>query len=458
MGNSRPDWHVWVHSEIKFRLNHHKDDKFSSARFREGWLAIVELLKLEFRARQQASVQQPQMLQIEARNAFEETKVVWDSERGELIAEQERLKSVLQEVQQREEALRQEREELQGAALEASLREEALRKEHESLQQEYSREKDEWEAKNQKLSEEIEVLHEDRKRITSKAYNVEAQLGRIRSDMETQNPSENMDELKRQLLQKEEQLQSLREADAKVHLRMLCDLKTALCIRLRPWDGIFLEHFARGLLVLPWAMEILRVLVSREFVSVWRTGLIPMEILESSDSYKVEGDYHALKWAWSLSKVWKCDDASLSRCTADSNVESDHECQPTPKLPRDLALWRLRQRCLRRVMESSATSKTCDSGQDKITLLRDELALQINCATGSLSDSEVSSTQDVGKSIDIENSLRAAYEHVREGRRFVAKAIEIANEALLLGREVYDDDWVKKMEELLERLRKNNSD
>ncbi|KAL3698227.1 hypothetical protein R1sor_012303 [Riccia sorocarpa] len=115
------------------------------------------------------SVQQPQMLQIEARNAFEETKVVWDSERGKLIAEQERLKNALHEVQQREEALRQEREELQGAALEASLREEALRKEHESLQQEYSRQKDEWEAKNQKLSEEIEVLHEDRKRITSKA-------------------------------------------------------------------------------------------------------------------------------------------------------------------------------------------------------------------------------------------------------------------------------------------------
>ncbi|KAL3685874.1 hypothetical protein R1sor_003896 [Riccia sorocarpa] len=219
-----------------------------------------------------------------------------------------------------------------------------------------------------------------------------------------------------------------------------------------------------------------------------------MEVLESSDSYKVEGDYHALKWAWSLSKVWKCDDASHSRRTADSDVESDHECQPTPKLPRDLALWlpvaatsksasygldretafaaafgfqpdlgggidewRLRQRCLRRAMESSATSKTCDSGQDKMALLRDELAQQINCATGSLSGCETR-IEDVGKSIDIENSLRAAHEHVREGRRFVAKAIEIANEALLLGRAAYDDDWVKEMEELLERLRKNNCD
>ncbi|KAL3686581.1 hypothetical protein R1sor_009155 [Riccia sorocarpa] len=57
------------------------------------------------------------------------------------------------------------------------------------------------------------------------------------------------------------------------------------------------EHFARGLLVLPWTMEILRVLVSRQFVSAWRTGLIPMEVLESSDSYKVEDDYRALKWA-----------------------------------------------------------------------------------------------------------------------------------------------------------------
>ncbi|KAL3686680.1 hypothetical protein R1sor_009254 [Riccia sorocarpa] len=544
MGNSRPDWHAWA----------------------TGLSATA------------ADVAN------RGSQCFRGTKVVWDSERGELIAEQERLKSALQEVQQREEALRQEREELQGAALEASLREEALRKEHESLQHEYSRQKDEWEAKNQKLSEEIEVLHEERKRITSKADNVEAQLGRIQSDMEAQNPSEDMDELKRQLLQKEEQLQSLREADAKdlkrlraakkkgqtlekelskmpgglmvkaesktldilrsgrkwqvtlyppvfdcsdplagwkppvvpvpcafckgiispgtdlripdyghsyhvscvcscfgvnflvcwkedcsatiplswvkefnldremnlsaveermlcsvdmrslppsewdeledltivgvpamgvqrreflesmeerltaktcdfvmssktgprarllppphrvagdqfkkwtqlqngakcsdwtglwnypssqfwifsnrvprheannhnrslatvgldvprgkVHLRMLYDLNTALCIRLRPWDGIFLEHFARGLLILPWAMEILRVLVSRQFVSVWRTGLIPMEVLESSDSYKVEGDYHALKWAWSLSKVWKCDDASHSR-------------------------------------------------------------------------------------------------------------------------------------------------
>ncbi|KAL3682766.1 hypothetical protein R1sor_000788 [Riccia sorocarpa] len=113
MGNSRPDWHAWVSTEIKFRLNHHR------------WIGVA------------------QMLQIEARNAFDDTKVVWDSERGELIAKQERLKSALQEVQQREEALQQEHEQLQGAAQEASLGEEALRKEHESLQHEYSRQKDE---------------------------------------------------------------------------------------------------------------------------------------------------------------------------------------------------------------------------------------------------------------------------------------------------------------------------
>ncbi|KAL3695471.1 hypothetical protein R1sor_009547 [Riccia sorocarpa] len=107
-------------------------------------------------------------------------------------------------------------------------------------------------------------------------------------------------------------------------------------------------------------------------------------------------------------------------------------------------------------MESNATSKTCDSGHDKIALLQDELVQQINCATGSLSGCEAR-IEDVGKSIDIENSLRAAHEHVREGRRFVAKTIEIANEALLLGRAAYDDDWVKEMEKLLERLRKNNS-
>ncbi|KAL3698450.1 hypothetical protein R1sor_012526 [Riccia sorocarpa] len=54
-------------------------------------------------------------------------------------------------------------------------------------------------------------------------------------------------------------------------LQMLCKINMALCIRLRPWDGIFLEHFAQALLVMPWAMDILNTLVEKQLVTVWRT-------------------------------------------------------------------------------------------------------------------------------------------------------------------------------------------
>ncbi|KAL3694922.1 hypothetical protein R1sor_008573 [Riccia sorocarpa] len=307
---------------------------------------------------------------------------------------------------------------------------EALRKEHANVQQEYSSQKEEWEARNQKLSEDISVLHEKRLRITAKEDNVQGELAQIRSLL--QQPRESSDvgdvgELKKQLEEKEEQLKRLKEADAKVvkklrlakkkgqsmekelskmpaglmalHERMLCSvdmrslppsqfgdsddlqivgiptmrlqkkkyldslhqelsdktcafirsfkqgsrlklyppphrvigtqfwkwsqmengvkisdwtylwdypsnkgtrgettchnralvtvaidvprgddalqrlcqINMALCILLRPWDGIFLELSAQALLVMPWALDILNTLVEKQLVTVWRT-------------------------------------------------------------------------------------------------------------------------------------------------------------------------------------------
>ncbi|KAL3681706.1 hypothetical protein R1sor_024662 [Riccia sorocarpa] len=177
--------------------------------FREGWHAVVELVTRDFFARQAARLQQQsQVLQLEyssdAKNAFAETKVVWDAERGELIAERERLRTKLEEAQSRDEA---------------EMREGALRDKHEKLQREYSSQKEEWEARNQKLSEDISVLHEERLRITAKEDNVQAELVQVRSLL--LQPRESSDvgdvgELKKQLEEKEEQLKRLAEADAKV--------------------------------------------------------------------------------------------------------------------------------------------------------------------------------------------------------------------------------------------------
>ncbi|KAL3675394.1 hypothetical protein R1sor_025342 [Riccia sorocarpa] len=222
--NLRPDWHAWCANEIRFRLRHSKTDKHSKAKFREGWQAVVELVTRDFLARQAARLQQQsQVLQLEyssdAKNAFAETKVVWDAEKDELIAERERLRTELEEAQSREEVLRQEQWQAQEEAMQAEMREGALRDKHEKLQREYSSQKEEWEARNQKLSEDISVLHEERLRITAREDNVQGELAQIRDLLQQPRKSSDVGdvgELKKQLEEKEEQLKRLKEADAKI--------------------------------------------------------------------------------------------------------------------------------------------------------------------------------------------------------------------------------------------------
>ncbi|KAL3695113.1 hypothetical protein R1sor_008764 [Riccia sorocarpa] len=286
----------------------------------------------------------------------------------------------------------------QEEAMQAEMREGALRDKHEKLQREYSSQKEVWEARNQKLSEDISVLHEERLRITAREDNMQGELAQIRSLLlQPRELSDVKDVLQTRF--EAETLPSSSPCDrhtisevesdgcrGKISdwtylwdyssnkcwifsakgtrgettchnralvtvaidvprgddaLQMLCKINMALCIRLRPWDGIFLEHFAQALLVMPWALDILNTLVEKELVTVWRTGHIPLQVLQSKDSYKTDASYDAMKPLWSVSKVWECDDPSHSRViTPDIEADdSDHYCRPPPTLPPDLPLW-----------------------------------------------------------------------------------------------------------------------
>ncbi|KAL3699617.1 hypothetical protein R1sor_017639 [Riccia sorocarpa] len=104
--------------EIRSRLGHEKQDKQSVKMFREGWMAIVGIVRSDFMAKEAASRGNP--LLLEAQNAFTDTRAEWDSEKGELVRQSNALKVELEKAEQK--------------ALEAKEREEAVRKEKETLQ------------------------------------------------------------------------------------------------------------------------------------------------------------------------------------------------------------------------------------------------------------------------------------------------------------------------------------
>ncbi|KAL3688359.1 hypothetical protein R1sor_014668 [Riccia sorocarpa] len=189
-----PDWHMFVSSEVRKSLNHEKSDKKSAGKVREGWAAIIELVRNEFMAKQATEGKEP--LYLEAKNAFSDTK--------------EELKEELAKAQEL-------------VAL-AERREQTIRLEKDALQKVYSKEKADWESKNHKLVEEIFQLHKDMKKVSTKEELVQAELFEIRSQMEisAKNTGE-ATELKQELEAKEEEPRKLQEADKKIQQR----LKTA---------------------------------------------------------------------------------------------------------------------------------------------------------------------------------------------------------------------------------------
>ncbi|KAL2649473.1 hypothetical protein R1flu_017601 [Riccia fluitans] len=147
MADYRPDWHMWVFSEIQSRLDHGGKDKFLGGKFHEGWEAIVRIVTVDFLAKQATARHEP--LLLEARNAFTNTRAEWDNEKRELVREREALKEELNKAKE--------------MAVEVEQRTEANRLEKEALQQQYAKDKTEWERKNTQLIEEVGQLHEEKK-------------------------------------------------------------------------------------------------------------------------------------------------------------------------------------------------------------------------------------------------------------------------------------------------------
>ncbi|KAL2622786.1 hypothetical protein R1flu_002991 [Riccia fluitans] len=98
MADYHPNWHMWVSSKIRGRLDHDRNDKFSGGKFREGWQAIVRIVMADFLAKQAIARHEP--LLLEARNAFTNTRAEWDSEKRELVHEREALKEELNKAKE----------------------------------------------------------------------------------------------------------------------------------------------------------------------------------------------------------------------------------------------------------------------------------------------------------------------------------------------------------------------
>ncbi|KAL2643203.1 hypothetical protein R1flu_010790 [Riccia fluitans] len=59
MADYRLDWHMWISSEIRGRLGHGSNDKFSGGKFHEGWEAIVRIVTTDFLAKQATARHEP---------------------------------------------------------------------------------------------------------------------------------------------------------------------------------------------------------------------------------------------------------------------------------------------------------------------------------------------------------------------------------------------------------------
>ncbi|KAL2650741.1 hypothetical protein R1flu_018869 [Riccia fluitans] len=99
MADYHPNWHMWVF-EIRGRLGHGSNDKFLGGKFREGWQAIVRIVRVDFLVKQATTRHEHEPLLLEARNAFTNTKAEWDSEKRGLIREREALKEELNKAKE----------------------------------------------------------------------------------------------------------------------------------------------------------------------------------------------------------------------------------------------------------------------------------------------------------------------------------------------------------------------
>ncbi|KAL2632013.1 hypothetical protein R1flu_016699 [Riccia fluitans] len=111
-------------------------------------------------------------------------------------------------------------------------------------------------------------------------------------------------------------------------LQKLCDVNTALNLRPRSWDGIFVDCFASALLSIPWVADLLKSLAEKRFVTLWTTRRMTLESLQSPESYKTDIAHKVLAPLFALSKIWKCDHPSSS---TQGTIEVEyHDCVSPP--------------------------------------------------------------------------------------------------------------------------------
>ncbi|KAL3681658.1 hypothetical protein R1sor_024614 [Riccia sorocarpa] len=123
-------------------------------------------------------------------------------------------------------------------------------------------------------------------------------------------------------------------------LQSLCSLNMVICLRLRPWDGLFLDCIAYSIVRIPWAAELLRSLVEKKFLTLWATGRIPLEALQSPSSYKYDAAHQVLAPLFASSNVWRCEHGAGP--SSSEAPEADHECLEAPELPADSSFWLVR--------------------------------------------------------------------------------------------------------------------
>ncbi|KAL2611281.1 hypothetical protein R1flu_022973 [Riccia fluitans] len=365
MADYRPDWHMWVSFEIQSHLDHGGKDKFSGGKFSEGWEAIVRIVTIDFLAKQATARHEP--LLLEARNAFTNTKADWDSEKGELVREREALKEELNKAKE----MAAEAKEMAVELIEevGQLHEEKKRNaaREEDVQKELAQIRSLMEqvahntGEASELKRELEAKQEELKRTRRKGRELENELKTMPASFVIIGvPSmrdfknEALESLKGELAvksqtmvygQKLSRLELFRGPRHKVlgtqfklwNGKKLCDVNTALNLRLRPWDGIFVDYFAWTLLSIPWVADLLKSLAEKRFVTLWTTGRMTLESLQSPESYKTDIAHKVLAPLFALSKIWKCDHPSSS--TQGTTEVEYHDCVPPPQLLGNSSLW-----------------------------------------------------------------------------------------------------------------------
>ncbi|KAL3681541.1 hypothetical protein R1sor_024497 [Riccia sorocarpa] len=111
------------------------------------------------------------------------------------------------------------------------------------------------------------------------------------------------------------------QAGSASFIESICRVNSLLSIRIRPFDGIFLDCFVQALLAVPWALEDVTRLVSHGLILIYRTGKIPLDVLLNQINYKLASDFDALSPLWRALKEWHETGSAPDVCSSVTSLE-----------------------------------------------------------------------------------------------------------------------------------------